>query len=45
MAVHELLSWATEEHHSNGQVDQATKIEVSQVDLDRQKKGEFFLVW
>ncbi|XP_049649828.1 uncharacterized protein LOC126035341 [Accipiter gentilis] len=34
---------ATEEHRNNDQVDQAAKIEVSQVDLDWQHKGELFM--
>ncbi|XP_049649873.1 uncharacterized protein LOC126035377 [Accipiter gentilis] len=33
---------ATEEHRNNEQVDQAAKIEVAQVDLDWQHKGELF---
>ncbi|GAB0209834.1 hypothetical protein GRJ2_003449100 [Grus japonensis] len=36
-------SWATEEHQNNQQVDQAAKIEVAQVDLDWQRKGELFV--
>ncbi|RMC18945.1 hypothetical protein DUI87_03543 [Hirundo rustica rustica] len=36
-------SWANEEHRNNKQVDQAAKIEVSKIDLDRQHKGELFL--
>ncbi|GAB0209806.1 hypothetical protein GRJ2_003446300 [Grus japonensis] len=36
-------SWATEEHQNNQQVDQAAKIEVAQVDLDWQRKGELFI--
>ncbi|GAB0207556.1 hypothetical protein GRJ2_003221300 [Grus japonensis] len=36
-------SWATEEHQNNQQVDQAAKIEVAQVDLDWQHKGELFI--
>ncbi|GAB0206634.1 hypothetical protein GRJ2_003129000 [Grus japonensis] len=35
--------WATEEHQNNQQVDQAAKIEVAQVDLDWQHKGELFI--
>ncbi|KAK4829722.1 hypothetical protein QYF61_006183 [Mycteria americana] len=34
---------ATEEHQNNQQVDQAAKIEVAQVDLDWQHKGELFI--
>ena len=34
---------ATEEHRNNKQVDQAAKIEVAQVDLDWQHKGELFM--
>lgn len=47
MAVdaHTPLSWATEEHHSDGHIDQTAKIKVSQVELKWQKKGELFLVW
>ena len=33
----------TEEHQNNHQVDQAAKIEVAQVDLDWQHKGELFI--
>ncbi|GAB0176375.1 hypothetical protein GRJ2_000102700 [Grus japonensis] len=36
-------SRATEEHQNNQQVDQAAKIEVAQVDLDWQHKGELFI--
>ncbi|GAB0208672.1 hypothetical protein GRJ2_003332900 [Grus japonensis] len=36
-------SQATEEHQNNQQVDQAAKIEVAQVDLDWQRKGELFI--
>ena len=36
-------SQATEEHQNNQQVDQAAKIEVAQVDLDWQHKGELFI--
>ncbi|GAB0193848.1 hypothetical protein GRJ2_001850100 [Grus japonensis] len=36
-------SRATEEHQNNSQVDQAAKIEVAQVDLDWQRKGELFI--
>ncbi|GAB0207840.1 hypothetical protein GRJ2_003249700 [Grus japonensis] len=41
--VHLLTSRATEEHQNNQQVDQAAKIEVAQVDLDWQRKGELFI--
>ncbi|GAB0207085.1 hypothetical protein GRJ2_003174100 [Grus japonensis] len=34
---------ATEDHQNNQQVDQAAKIEVAQVDLDWQRKGELFI--
>lgn len=34
---------ANEEHRNNKQVDQAAKIEVSQIDLDWKHKGELFL--
>ena len=34
---------ATEEQKNNHQVDQAAKIEVAQIDLDWQNKGELFL--
>ncbi|KAK4830999.1 hypothetical protein QYF61_014570 [Mycteria americana] len=34
---------ATEEHKNNKQVDQPAKIEVAQVDLDWQHKGELFI--
>jgi len=33
----------TEEHQNNHQVGQAAKIEVAQVDLDWQQKGELFI--
>ncbi|KAK4818811.1 hypothetical protein QYF61_019740 [Mycteria americana] len=36
--------WVTEEHQNGQQVDQAAKIEVAQVDLDWQHKGELFIV-
>lgn len=36
-------SWASEEHQNIQEVDQAAKIEVVQVDLDGQRKGELFL--
>ncbi|GAB0209291.1 hypothetical protein GRJ2_003394800 [Grus japonensis] len=36
-------SRATEEHQNNQQVDQDAKIEVAQVDLDWQHKGELFI--
>ncbi|XP_074934140.1 uncharacterized protein LOC142049879 [Phalacrocorax aristotelis] len=41
--AHVPKSWATEEHRNNQQVDQAAKIEVAEVDLDWQHKGELFL--
>ncbi|GAB0208799.1 hypothetical protein GRJ2_003345600 [Grus japonensis] len=41
--VHIPKSRATEEHQNNQQVDQAAKIEVAQVDLDWQHKGELFI--
>ncbi|KAM6086134.1 uncharacterized protein LJ206_007568 [Theristicus caerulescens] len=41
--AHVPKSRATEEHQNNQQVDQAAKIEVAQVDLDWQHKGELFL--
>lgn len=37
---HASRSRTTEEHFKNGQVDWATKIKMSQVDLDWQHKGE-----
>ncbi|KAK4806877.1 hypothetical protein QYF61_012598 [Mycteria americana] len=40
--AHVPKSQATEEHQNNQQVDQAAKIEVAQVDLDWQHKGELF---
>ncbi|GAB0203408.1 hypothetical protein GRJ2_002806400 [Grus japonensis] len=36
-------SRAAEEHQNNQQVDQAAKIEVTQIDLDWQHKGELFI--
>ena len=36
-------SQATEEHQNNHQPDQAAKIEVAQVDVDWQHKGELFI--
>jgi len=36
-------SWATEEYQNNQQVDLAANIEVVQVDLDWQHKGELFI--
>ncbi|RMC19977.1 hypothetical protein DUI87_00822 [Hirundo rustica rustica] len=42
--AHVPRSQANEEHQNNEQVDQAAKIEVSKIDLDRQHKGELFLV-
>uniref|UniRef100_A0A8U7NWX1 ribonuclease H n=1 Tax=Corvus moneduloides TaxID=1196302 RepID=A0A8U7NWX1_CORMO len=41
--AHVPKSRANEEHQNNKQVDQAAKIEVSQVDLDWKHKGELFL--
>ncbi|PKU33638.1 hypothetical protein llap_16056 [Limosa lapponica baueri] len=41
--AHVPKSRATEEHQNNQQVDRAAKIEVAQVDLDWQHKGEIFI--
>ncbi|GAB0208067.1 ribonuclease H-like [Grus japonensis] len=41
--AHVPKSQATEEHQNNQQVDQAAKMEVAQVDLDWQHKGELFV--
>ncbi|KAK4808936.1 hypothetical protein QYF61_008216 [Mycteria americana] len=41
--AHVPKSRATEEHQNTQQVDQAAKIEVAQVDLDWQHKGELFI--
>ncbi|GAB0187656.1 hypothetical protein GRJ2_001230900 [Grus japonensis] len=41
--AHVPKSQATEEHQNNQQVDQAAKIEMAQVDLDWQHKGELFI--
>ncbi|GAB0190168.1 hypothetical protein GRJ2_001482100 [Grus japonensis] len=41
--AHVPKSRATEEHQNNQRVDQAAKIEVAQVDLDWQRKGELFI--
>ncbi|GAB0207529.1 hypothetical protein GRJ2_003218600 [Grus japonensis] len=41
--AHVPKSQATEEHQNDQQVDQAAKIEVAQVDLDWQPKGELFI--
>ncbi|KAK4818462.1 LOW QUALITY PROTEIN: hypothetical protein QYF61_013668 [Mycteria americana] len=41
--AHVPKGWVTEEHQNNQQVDQAAKIEVAQVDLDWQHKGELFM--
>ncbi|KAK4810772.1 hypothetical protein QYF61_008744 [Mycteria americana] len=41
--AHVPKSGATEEHQNNQQVDQAAQIEVAQVDLDWQHKGELFI--
>ncbi|KAK4832349.1 hypothetical protein QYF61_021878 [Mycteria americana] len=43
--AHVPKSWATEEHQNSQQVDQAAKIEVAQVDLDWQHKGELCIAW
>jgi len=43
MDVHVPKSRANEEHQNSHQVDQAAKIEVAQVDLDWQHKGELFI--
>jgi len=43
--AHVPKSWGTEEPQNNQQVDQAVKIEVSQMDLDWQHKGELFIAW
>ncbi|KAK4806821.1 LOW QUALITY PROTEIN: hypothetical protein QYF61_005617 [Mycteria americana] len=43
LGAHVPKSQATEEHQNNQQVDQAAKIEVAQVDLDWQHKGELFI--
>ncbi|RMB91805.1 hypothetical protein DUI87_31733 [Hirundo rustica rustica] len=43
MDAHVSKSQANEEHHNNEEVDKAAKVEVSQVDLDWQHKGEVFL--
>ena len=42
--THVPKSQATEDHQNNQQVDQAAKIEVSQVDLDWQHKGGLFMI-
>ncbi|RMC03493.1 hypothetical protein DUI87_20692 [Hirundo rustica rustica] len=42
--AHVPKSRANEEHRNNEQIDQAAKIEVSNIDLDWQHKGELFLV-
>ena len=41
--AHVPKSRATEEQKNNHQVDQAARIEVAQIDLDWQNKGELFL--
>ncbi|KAK4811015.1 hypothetical protein QYF61_015719 [Mycteria americana] len=41
--AHVPKSQATEEYQNNQQVDQAAKMEVAQVDLDWQHKGELFI--
>ncbi|KAK4810487.1 hypothetical protein QYF61_004267 [Mycteria americana] len=43
--AHVPKSEATEEHQNNQQVDQAAQIEVAQVDLEWQHKGELFIAW
>jgi len=43
--AHISKSWATEEHQNNQQVDQVAKIEVAEVALDWQHKGELFIAW
>ncbi|KAK4820989.1 hypothetical protein QYF61_009455 [Mycteria americana] len=43
--AHVPQSWATEEHQNNRQMDQAAKIEVVQVGLDWQQKGQLFIAW
>ena len=44
MDAHVPKSRAAEEHRNNQQEDQAAKIEVAEVDLDWQHKGELFLL-
>ena len=41
--AHVPKSQATEEQKNNHQIDEAARIEVAQIDLDWQKKGELFL--
>ena len=41
--AHVPKSWAAEEQQNNHQVDRAARIEVAQIDLDWQNKGELFL--
>lgn len=43
--AHVPKSRATEEQKNNHQVDRAPRIEVAQIDLDCQNKGELFLAW
>ena len=45
VGAHVPKSWATEELQNNHQVDQAAKIEVTQIDLDWKHKSELFLAW
>lgn len=45
MGAHIPKSQATEEYQNIQQLDQAAKIEVAQVDLDWQHKGELFTAW
>ncbi|GAB0175917.1 hypothetical protein GRJ2_000056900 [Grus japonensis] len=43
VGAHMPKSRATEEHQNNEQIDKAAKIEVAQVDLDWEHKGELFV--
>ena len=43
--AHVPKSRAAEEQQNDHQVDQAARIEVAQIDLDWQHKGELFLAW
>lgn len=43
--AHVPKSHAAGEHHNNGQVHQAAKIKLSQLDVDWQHKRELFLAW
>ena len=45
MDAHVPKSRASEEQQNNHQVEQAARIEVAQIDLDWQNKGELFLAW